>query len=335
MNAQLSMFEPTTSGDTGSATSSPASESGATRSGKRGSVTTKKSGPEAAPASPSATPARERRSMMSAICGRNSSASSASAALALSLASRLQAVSASLGSTLYTLTWKARRTPSGRSIPALRASEARTSGSGFTGWPTPVKEDARSSARHGYMVTGNDGTTLLDAARMAGWLTPTANEDAAGNPGKKMQPMLGSQVKLSGWPTPMAGTKENEDYNEAGNTDASRKTVALAGWPTPTKGNGDRGGMDPAQRTGHMVNLQDAATLATGPARLTASGELLTGSAARMESGGQLNPAHSRWLQGLPAAWDDCAPTATRSTRRSRSNSCAPVDRDSKSPLSR
>jgi hypothetical protein len=61
----------------------------------------------------------------------------------------------------------------------------------------------------------------------------------------------------------------------------------------------------------------------TGPTRLTASGELLTGSDAATESGGQLNPAHSRWLMGYPPEWCDCAVTAMQSFPSKRRRSSA------------
>ena len=122
-------------------------------------------------------------------------------------------------------------------------------------------------------------------------------------------------LRQAGWPTPMAGTPATDEYNEAGNNDSSRKTVELAAWTTPAGTDGERAGTMTDQMTGS--SLTQKASL-VGPVRLTAFGEMLTGLDAEMESGGQLNPAHSRWLMGVPPAWDGFACTAMQSVFRRR-----------------
>lgn len=99
--------------------------------------------------------------------------------------------------------------------------------------------------------------------------------------------------------------------------------TGCTGWPTPSCNNDRQGNPDSAltmkraDGTKAQQRLQDFAAIC-GPVRLTATGEMLIGSIAVMENVGQLNPAHSRWLMGLPPEWDDCAPTATRSTLKPR-----------------
>lgn len=72
------------------------------------------------------------------------------------------------------------------------------------------------------------------------------------------------------WPSPMAGTPKQKGYNEAGNTDSSRKTVWLANWRSPDANNRGGGYSDPdkvikRQKAGHQVNLEDQAVLSSWP----------------------------------------------------------------------
>jgi len=334
------MFCPQTSLDTRNAISSPGSGFGLWPSGAQGGPTIDLFGQVPARANLSARQAKEVRLMTSGTFGRSGSTLSSSAALASSLVSRLKQRLSTAGSTLFKLTWKESATPSRRSVFLLRASVRRTSDNDCGSWPTTRANDAEKRGA----IADDPRNGLVSAVNLAGWPTASARDwkDSGADirpradTGKNRFDQLPRVANLTNWTDgSRSGSRLSVIQTATGGAESGTATptnvIALglhrmassignltefctdaAGWPTPRREDSESTGA----HHGRPDTLHSASQLA-GPVRLTATGATLTGSSAGMESGGQLNPAHSRWLMGLPAEWTSCAPLETRSALKS------------------
>ena len=135
-------------------------------------------------------------------CGLSFPGSFANAMLQSSLASRLRVLTEGCGSTLYRLTYGSHPMVLQEPIFALRASARPTSGNDCggleSGWPTPAARLAVGS-----LADDGRGTVRLEGQTAAQGVPSDGLADADGrHPAQK-------------------------GYNEAGNNDSSRRTVAL------------------------------------------------------------------------------------------------------------
>ena len=173
------MFPPETCGDTPNAISSPGSADGVSPSPLPDGLPTDLFGLPLAPASPSARREKAKEGAMIATSGPCFTGLSPSSSLSESLGNRLRRLLDSTGSMEYRQTWKRMATRSGRLYWAHIASARPTSGSDFTGWPTPqVAQGPNMSTNRGEGYGGRRERVTPQSVEgiLTGWPTPATDD---------------------------------------------------------------------------------------------------------------------------------------------------------------
>jgi hypothetical protein len=192
-------------------------------------------------------------------------------------------------------------------------------------WPTPVADDAPDREKG---KVNSRGEPKLSGQVKALWPTPKA-ADGRGNVYEATENRRSELRKAAAqalWPTPTTLASAKNGNNEAGNSAGlvAIRNHAMAMWPTPTANDWKGSGPTTIRSDGQdrTFDRMDYAT-ERGHAHL--------GSSEPTEKPGALNPQFVCWLTGYPPAWESCAPSATRSSRKSAPKSSAPISID---PLS-
>jgi len=139
--------------------------------------------------------------------------------------------------------------------------------------------------------------------RLARWTPPTSDSGSIGS------------LQTCGTPTCHMAKEAGYPAEFTRNTLTLTAEAHIATWPTPntldSMGERSKEAWERARKKAGCSNLKDYVPhLHSGPTT--------SGSPEQMENRGALNPAFPCWLMGYPTEWDDCAPTVTPSSRKSR-----------------
>lgn len=354
MSDQLWLFNPTTLEVTSTSTSSPESPAGLSPQDSQAGPTTDPCLPGPRLASRSRSRAKASLTWTRGIYGPTCIESLADSGPLLSWESRLRDRLATSGSTEFSLTWRRKVTPGGRSISRLAASTRPISETASTGWPSP---HANASTGCGRLPPG--GHNLQTAATMSGWTTPQAHDASPPDPTRWRR--YGTEhgaanlndeaaMVMAPWQTPGTDSFRSRGGDRKDEMGLDQQAHYLSGWATPAerdhrfpnlKTYQERGGGKKGEQLPNQV--ADLAPWATPTSSTPAtasyneagnSAGLVSIRKSILDSGtsgpssdptqkgsteglGSLDAHFVAWLMSVPEAVMDCAPST--SCRKGRS----------------